>query len=767
MNWFRSLGIATRLTIAILLAAVVAIVLIAGSLNRRNRQVVEALAVQNLVNSSAELGRNLDAFIQQEENRVANLATSRSVQQFMQFSVFPQPSLDLHAPTLADFTNVLRSDSQYRAVALLDELGNVLLSTEGNYVGSNYFQYTFAHHLEATLEEPTVYPFSDEPLMWLSAPIIQNDDLIGRVVIAVSAEKLWQRINDFQIGQHGYAILVNRQGRRLAHGREPNLIFHRLSETGRSDLYAWLRQNNNGLVVLPTIDDSGRVYHGVAQLDTHGWKAIVLLHENEVLAPARTLTNTSIMTTLGLVVMLALIVSFISRYLLRSIPALAEATQHIASTGDLSQPIDIDARGEIRKLAGQFETMRKRLFDSNQKLERSAEVLSASVVERSRELAALSNIVATASHTQSRNDMLSVILRQSLDVMDAQIGGIWLAAEDSSGIELVVAHGMTPEMQIELYHFKHGESLAGHAYATGEPLITENAMTHPRLARAIAREQKFRAFAAFPLTIRDRNFGILGVIRRRERPFSPQLLALAESIAQQIGLALDNLDLVEQARLQTLRLASMQERNRIASDIHDSMAQMASYLHLQLDVMSSNLPNLSLAEIEASTNQHIDVLTQLSAEIRQFITNLRQSNAPIHTLGQTVRDEVQSLNGELRPMAVNIQLNGGGELPLSAETSTQIARIVGEALRNAQQHGEATAAEIHCERNDPHVKLHIRDNGKGFVVGELPDDGREHFGLKIMHARAERLGGWLTIDSHQFEGTNVQLQWKVSNHAAA
>jgi nitrate/nitrite-specific signal transduction histidine kinase len=106
----------------------------------------------------------------------------------------------------------------------------------------------------------------------------------------------------------------------------------------------------------------------------------------------------------------------------------------------------------------------------------------------------------------------------------------------------------------------------------------------------------------------------------------------------------------------------------------------------------------------------------------------------------------------------------GASLLLDTDRSTQLVRIAREGLLNASRHGQARHAFIICSNQGTHGRLCVQDDGLGFVPGQLPTDGRKHFGLSIMQARAERIGGQLSINSRSGQGTRVCVTWPLETH---
>lgn len=167
------LSLASRLTIAMLVVASLAMVGLFFELSRANRQEIERLQTTALQHSAVELARRLDDLVRSERSRVANLALSRSAQEFI--ATPPERRAPLFTPTLADFGNFLDSNQPfYRAVLLLDRRGEVLLATDGSYIGLHFSDSAFlraAVEGETYMSDPGISPLDRKPVIWLSAPV--------------------------------------------------------------------------------------------------------------------------------------------------------------------------------------------------------------------------------------------------------------------------------------------------------------------------------------------------------------------------------------------------------------------------------------------------------------------------------------------------------------------------------------------------------------------------------------------------------------------
>jgi signal transduction histidine kinase len=196
-------------------------------------------------------------------------------------------------------------------------------------------------------------------------------------------------------------------------------------------------------------------------------------------------------------------------------------------------------------------------------------------------------------------------------------------------------------------------------------------------------------------------------------------------------------------------LAISRERNRLARELHDTLAHSLSALTIQLEALRTLLSNDPAAAEEA-----VDELTALARrgleESRQAIQALRSD--PVETLGleSALRDELQALRAR-----TGIQGNlilAGEESDLTVQEAQALFRIAEEALSNVERHAAAQQVTVRLARGTDRTDLLIRDDGAGFDPVTV---GLEHYGLTGMRERAEMIGASLKVDSQPGGGTEV------------
>ncbi len=205
-------------------------------------------------------------------------------------------------------------------------------------------------------------------------------------------------------------------------------------------------------------------------------------------------------------------------------------------------------------------------------------------------------------------------------------------------------------------------------------------------------------------------------------------------------------------------LAMLQERERLARDLHDTIGQVLGYASMQIDA-AAKLSRDGQGETAAAQLDRLGCMVRdAHAEIREYIMNLRTTpslHRPFFTAVQ------QYLEGFTNNYDIQTDLtvsSSWDSTTYSAEMQMQIFRIVQEALTNARKHSNARQIQVKFEAEDGHVFVIICDDGNGFSPNTLEMVYGQHFGLQFMQERASQLGGILQIQSTPGKGTEVVLE---------
>jgi PAS domain S-box-containing protein len=216
-------------------------------------------------------------------------------------------------------------------------------------------------------------------------------------------------------------------------------------------------------------------------------------------------------------------------------------------------------------------------------------------------------------------------------------------------------------------------------------------------------------------------------------------------------------DVSERARLEEERQnAAIEERTRIARELHDSVNQTLWSSALIADVLPQ------LWEQNAENGQHkLAQLRQLNrtalAEMRTLLLELRPAAVLEASLGDLLNRLVEAM---LTPLAIDVQLDLAHDDAVPAEVKVALYRIAQEALNNVVRHAGARKVQVTLGRTETGLRLAITDDGRGFTQELLAVRPREHMGLHIMRERAEAIDAQLTINGRAGKGTTVTVLWQ-------
>ena len=252
-----------------------------------------------------------------------------------------------------------------------------------------------------------------------------------------------------------------------------------------------------------------------------------------------------------------------------------------------------------------------------------------------------------------------------------------------------------------------------------------------------------------PLAVKNRIIGGIGIAHTDRNYFTAHHADLAMTIANQAAMTLVNAELYEHAQA----LAALQERQRLAQNLHDAVNQSLFSAGLIAEVLP-RLWERDPGEARRSLEDLRRLTRGAQAEMRALLAELRPTTLIDTELGDLLRLLGNAFTGRTN-IPVTMTLEGEGTLP--AETQVAIYRICQEALNNIAKHAKATQVEIAIQHVPDGLDIQIRDNGRGFITSELPPSG--HYGLGMMQERAETVGAILKVTSASGKGTQIAIHW--------
>jgi two-component system nitrate/nitrite sensor histidine kinase NarX len=265
-----------------------------------------------------------------------------------------------------------------------------------------------------------------------------------------------------------------------------------------------------------------------------------------------------------------------------------------------------------------------------------------------------------------------------------------------------------------------------------------------------------------PLAVKGRVIGGMAIAHAEPDTFTTHQANLALTMANQAAITMVNAQLYEQAQT----LAALEERQRLAQNLHDAVNQSLFSAGLIAEV----LPRLWERNPDEG-RQSLEDLRRLTrgamAEMRGLLAELRPLVLTDTELDELLRQLGDALTGRTNiPVVVTVVGQGALQEQGTLPAAVQVAfyRLCQEAFNNIAKHARASQVAIHLQYEAATVELHIRDDGRGFDPEQIPSG---HYGLSMMRERAEAVGARLIVTSRPGHGTEIAIRWTESEEPKA
>jgi PAS domain S-box-containing protein len=287
-------------------------------------------------------------------------------------------------------------------------------------------------------------------------------------------------------------------------------------------------------------------------------------------------------------------------------------------------------------------------------------------------------------------------------------------------------------------------TICGWVADNGKALVVPNISEEPRYLHPTGATG---SGVVVPLKVKGQVIGILDVENRQIDAFEEREVAVLQSLANQVAVAIENARLYEKAQ----RLAALQERQKLARELHDSVSQ--ALYGIALGSRTARIA-LDKPEIEKEALiEPLDYVLSLAeaglAEMRALIFELRPESLENEGVVAALTKQSDALRAR-HGLQIETSFCPEPQIPLEAKET--LYRIAQEALHNVVKHARASRVSLFLDANERQVTLEIQDDGVGFdAQGSFPG----HLGLRSMRERAERLGGEFELESAPGEGTRI------------
>lgn len=376
------------------------------------------------------------------------------------------------------------------------------------------------------------------------------------------------------------------------------------------------------------------------------------------------------------------------------------------------------------------------------------------------ELTTLTRLAQALSRPANLTDSLEAALATMGEALGLETGWVWLLDDDSDEPLLAAARALPPALQGQPEAMR-GDCYCLSTFRSGDlrGAANVNVVWCSRLASVVSGPEhgegtaNLRCHASVPLTVGERRLGMINLASEDWRVLTDDELSLLTTAGALVSLA------VERSRLEAAggRVVAAEERNRLAREIHDTLAQSLAALTMELEAADARAASQDDSKLGDAVRRALTLARSALEEARSSVLDLR--DAPLE--GRTLQQALEELASGIRKEtggSLEIEVTRDGfekmaeDLPAAVEVG--LFRIAQQALANVTRHAAATYATLRLDRDSERVRLRVEDDGSGFDPAAVPS-GR--FGLIGMRERARLLGGILTVESSAGGGTAVDV----------
>ena len=371
---------------------------------------------------------------------------------------------------------------------------------------------------------------------------------------------------------------------------------------------------------------------------------------------------------------------------------------------------------------------------------------------RNHELSVLNEIARELNRSVELGEALGFTLSQVADLLGLRTGWIWLMEESSPEPYLAAARDLPPALADDPRHMdgsRYCYCLDTYKKGDLEGAANVNVLTCSRLDGLVDGTGGLRYHASIPLYAGEKKLGVMNVASPQWRELSPEDLQLLSTIGDLLAIA------VERARLfdRSARLGAVEERNRLAREIHDTLAQGLTATGLQLESAEALLDDETGAERAREPIHRALSLTRSNLdEARRSVLDLRAAPLEGRSLPEALKTLVDRWEAETGVGTRFKAINGSHPLPPRVEVA--LYRVCQEALTNVARHANASRVTVRLVATPDEVRLVVQDDGRGFDPSRVRD---ERHGIVGMRERVAMIGGSIEVGSSPDGGTRVEV----------
>jgi signal transduction histidine kinase len=527
---------------------------------------------------------------------------------------------------------LLKNDTAFTDATILDSKGMevVKVSERKVYTRGERSDQSGSDKFKKAMEGKTyvspVYTSDNaEPYVILALPLkATHRDIIGVLSAEANLKFLWEIIGNIHFGVAGYAYLVDGHGNLIAH-KDPSLVLRRTNLSHIHEVQEFLQ---NPATSDPTPDDERHGIMGKPVLSTYaplrglGWAIILEEPLDMALADVKMVGHFALLLmAIGLSVG-AIVIVWMGNRITRPIRELQDGVKTIRS-GNLDHQVEIKTGDEIQSLADEFNSMARELKASHATLEEKVE-------QRTRELSALYDVTTTINQSLQLEPVLREVIKKITGIFGFDATRIVLFDPAMKELHVRASYESRPGLWRQVAITERGHGITGRVAETGQAMIFEDIHNDPRylqLSQTKSAEKGGLHFlAVFPIMAKASRLGTLHCVGQHPRRLGDNEIRLLTSMADQIGVAVENANLFASVSDKSMALEKvnlqLQDASRIKSEF---MAAMSHELRTPLNVIMGNVELMAdrfFGDVTESQKKSLEQITHHAQVLLKLINNV-------------------------------------------------------------------------------------------------------------------------------------------------
>jgi two-component system, NarL family, nitrate/nitrite sensor histidine kinase NarX len=479
---------------------------------------------------------------------------------------------------------------------------------------------------------------------------------------------------------------------------------------------------------------------------------IVRRMEHSYASEAAWLRGSQILLVFLAIVGTVFLIRFFSVQVIHPVDELSRGLRKMENE-DFGVRLPIHRHDELGEVTEGFNRMAAHLQLLYRTLEQRVQDKTESLTARNRELGILYSMISFLHEPQDMDSLCRGFLLRIRETMGASAAAIRLMDSGAENLCITYCEGLQEGFLDEETMISCADCLCGEASQRPATIIARLDSPGPGVTRDTCSKAGFRAVTASAISVNKRVIGVFNLFFDGLHTLGEAERKMLETLGEQLGVAIDNLRLQARER----ELAVSEERNLLARELHDSIAQALAYMNLQLQMCEQALAANDTEEVRQSLVRIRQGVQESYDDVRELLVHFR-SRVGQQDLETAIGATLRRL-GEHGGVATHLDIDGGGA-PLDPETETQVLYIVQEALSNVRKHARARSVQVWLHRGLDGLIVSVRDDGIGFddTRAAVQDDSHAHIGLNVMRERAQRIGAGFRVHSKPGKGTEVRIE---------